>query len=115
MTVNGYGCVVTWDGETLRAKGTNKMAHRALMGYNPDGYTDKELNRMRASEKIANVAQIADELVLDRDAFTVAKFKTGNPFTNGALVLRDNDGRTYQLHFRRKDNTAFEELRAALG
>lgn len=114
MTVNGYGCVVTWDGETLRAKGTNKMTHRALMGYNPDGYTDKELNRMRASDKIAKVVQIADELVLDRGTFTVHKFKTGNPFTNGNLVLQDDTGRQYQLHFRRKDNDAFTTLANAL-
>lgn len=114
-TVNGYGCVVSWDGETLRAKGTNKFAHRALMGYNPDGYSDKELNQMKASDKIGAVIAIRDELVLSRGEFTVDKFKTANPITNGVLTLRDNDGAKYHLHFRRKDNGAFTALRAALG
>lgn len=34
MQIKGYGVTVAWDGQTLRAKGTNKLAHFALLGQN---------------------------------------------------------------------------------
>lgn len=112
-TFNGYGCVVTWDGETLRAKGTNKFFHRTLMGQNHE-FTREDSEGMLPGEVIANVMTIPDELVLKRDEFEIEKFKTGNPITNGNLILRTDKGVKYQLHFRRKDNAAFTELHDAL-
>lgn len=112
--IKGYGCVASWDGQTFRAKGTNKFAHRALMGYNPDSYTDEELNEMGGREKLQAVKKIAPELVLNRDSFRAEKFRRGNMARNGLLVLRDNDGFKYQLHFRNKQYDAFAELEASL-
>lgn len=87
-------CEVSYDGHTLRAKGTNKVGHIALLGEDSKHLT---------------------ELVLTRDQFEVEKFKTGNVAINGNLVLRDTNGRKYQLRFRKKDNTSFEGLASALG
>lgn len=95
MEITGYGCHVTWDGQTLRAKGTNKATHIALMGDDAGAY---------------------GELVLPAGSFRVEKFKTANIAINGNLVLVANDtGRKYQLHFRRKHNEDFEALAEALG
>ena len=122
MKVNGYMIEVEWDGQTLRARGTNKASHRALMGQ-----TDVDVNEYVSEDQsktdmvkggvaaIRDTHRIADELVLDADEFTVEKFKTANPLVNGNLVLRDVRGRRYQLHFRRKHNDDFTALAQALG
>ena len=95
MEITGYGCHVTWDGQTLRAKGTNAITHKALMGDDSASH---------------------GEVVLPAGQFRVEKFKTANRMVNGNLVLVANDtGRKYQLHFRRKHNEEFEKLTEALG
>lgn len=57
---------------------------------------------------------LPEELVLDRDAFTVTKFKTANIAVNGVMILRTDDGKKYQLNFRRKHNADFERLAQSL-
>lgn len=138
MNVDGYGCVVSWDGETLRARGTNKGTHRALMGMNHDMTEDDaqaigdrtalaiaKQDKARLSGVVAASAQglreavsetlrIPAELVLARGEFTVDRFRKANMAVNGNLILRTNNGVKYQLHFRRKHNAGFEALHAAL-
>lgn len=122
MKISGYMNEIEWDGQTLRARGTNKTSHRALMGQ-----TDIDMNDYVTEDQskvgmvkglgaaIRDTHRIADELVLDAGEFTVEKFKTANPLVNGNLVLRDARGRKYQLHFRRKHNDDFTALARALG
>ncbi|WP_193510485.1 hypothetical protein [Cryobacterium sp. BB736] len=112
-TIEGYGCVVSWDGNTLRAKGTNKFTHRALMGQNRD-LKESDIDGMTSKEVVSAVMTIPDELTLTRGQFTVEKFRLGNPVTNGNLMLRTDDGVKYELHFRRKSNADFEKLVGAL-
>lgn len=114
IEVTGYGCEISWDGEVLRAKGTNAFAHRALMGQNRD-FGGNDAEGMTGGEVTKKVMEIPAELVLNREEFTIEKFKTGNPITNGTLTLKTNQGVKYQLHFRRKDNDSFTKLRESLG
>lgn len=121
MTINGYGCTATWDGQTLRAKGTNKVAHFALMGQNEvdiDSHIEGAKNGTEAAKGLKSAWDEANnipaELVLPREAFEVEKFRPGTMLTNGRLVLRTTAGRTHELHFRKKHNSDFEALHAAL-
>lgn len=113
MDIQGYGCTVSWDGQTLRAKGTNKMNHLALMGPNRD-LSGTDLRSITVGSAVASAFAAPDELVLDRDAFTVETFKQANVLVNGNLTLRTSDGIKHQMHFRRKQNADFEELANAL-
>jgi len=48
MKLKGYMCEVEWDGQTLRARGTNKAAHLALLGPNQidaDNYVQQDQRR----------------------------------------------------------------------
>jgi len=126
MKITGYMNEVEWDGRTLRAKGTNKAAHHALLGVNDVDFEDyvkkdeaKSLGaaevRARGKQAIKDTLSVPDALVLDADEFTVEKFKTANTLVNGQLVLRTREGRKYQLHFRKKHNDDFAALAASLG
>lgn len=110
----GYGCKVNWDGDTLRAKGTNKLTHRALMGQNRQ-FSQEDAEGIEAREVVSKVLEIPDELVVKRQDFEVEKFKPASALVNGVLALRTTDGIKYQLHFRRKDNEDFTRLRDLLG
>lgn len=122
MKISGYMSEVEWDGQTLRARGTNKAAHLALMGPNEvdaDAYVQADQSRgdmvKGGARAIRDTAALPSELVLDADEFTVEKFKTANALVNGQLVLRTREGRQHQLHFRKKHNQDFTALAAALG
>lgn len=122
MKIRGYMVEVEWDGRTLKARGTNKAAHFALMGQNDvnvHDYVREDQTRMDmvkgGAAAIRDASDLPDELVLDADEFTVERFKKANAIVNGNLVLRDVRGRKYQLHFRRKHNDDFAALANALG
>jgi len=122
MKVSGHMNEIEWDGQTLRARGTNKAAHFALMGQNDvnqDDYIRPDQSRgdmVKGLGKFAkDSAAIPDALVLDADEFTVEKFKTATALVDGQLVLRTREGRKYQLHFRKKHNDDFAALAASLG
>lgn len=122
MKISGYMNEVEWDGQTLRARGTNKAAHLALMGPNDvdaDAYVQADQSRGEmvrgAARAIRDTGALPDELVLDADEFTVEKFKQANALVNGQLVLRTREGRKHQLHFRKKHSQDFAALAAALG
>lgn len=122
MKVSGHMNEIEWDGQTLRARGTNKAAHFALMGQNnvnQDDYIRPDQNRGDMVKGLGKFAKdstaLPDELVLDADEFTVEKFKTANALVNGQLVLRTREGRKHQLHFRKKHNQDFTALATALG
>lgn len=122
MKIQGYMVEVEWDGQTLRARGTNKASHFALMGQNDvdvDEHVRPDQSRTQMAKgtaaAIRKMSAIPDELVLDRADFTVEKFKLANPFINGNLVLRTAAGRQHQIHFRKKHNEDFATLAAALG
>ena len=122
MKVNGYMNEVTWDGQELRAKGTNKMSHRALLGYTDVDLRDHlpedpaelealgiEEVRRRGKQAIKEVSKLPDELVLAAADIDNVTLKRATILTNGVLVV-SSGGRKYQLHFRRKSNDDFERL-----
>ncbi len=122
MKITGHMVEVEWDGSTLRARGTNKASHFALMGQNDvdvDEHVQRDQSRVDmvkgGAAAIKQMSAIPDELKLSRDEFTVEKFKTANAFVNGNLVLRTTAGRKHQIHFRKKHNADFEALAAQLG
>lgn len=120
--IKGYMNEVSWDGQTLRARGTNKTSHFALMGGNDVDATkhiredDSRVSQVKGiGSATKEMLDLPDELVLDRDEFEVEKFKKANALVNGQLVLRTREGRKHQLHFRKKHNDDFTALAAALG
>lgn len=82
-----------WDGQTLRARGTNKAGQMALRGDRRD----------------------EGDVVLTRDDMTSVRFKEAGRMVNGNLIVTATDGAKYQMHFRRRDNDAWRELASALG
>lgn len=126
MNIKGYMNEVTWDGSTLRAKGTNKAAHFALLGpqdVETDDYVTKEEAKSKGAghtwkqggKAIADVYRTPDELVLTRDDMASVEFKQATRLTNGRVRIRTHVGGDHQLHFRRKGNDDFEALARELG
>ena|SRR5690625_3138202 len=126
MKVNGYMNEVTWDGQELRAKGTNKMSHQALLGYTDVDLRDylpedpAELEalghaevRRRGKQAVKELSNLPDELVLAAADIDHVTFRRANILINGVLVI-SSGGRKYQLHFRRKSNDDFERLATEL-
>jgi hypothetical protein len=87
VKVTGYGVVAEWDGQTLTATGTNTAGRAALGG---------QVEVLRAD--IAGAA-----------------VKPASGMTNGRLTVTTGDGARHHLHFRKKDQPAWQELAAALG
>lgn len=91
MDVEGYMVQVSWDGATLRAHATKKMAAVALMAEN-----------------------YREDLVLTREHIASVGWKAANPMVNGALTLTTVGGSRHVLHFRRKQQGGMQELYDAL-
>lgn len=91
MHLEGYMVVVTWDGEWLVATPTNKVARLALTG--PGG---------------------EERLALHREQVASVQHKGASLLTNGCVTVEAHDGRSYQLHYRRKAGDGFAALAAAL-
>lgn len=91
--IEGYGVRVDFDGETLRARGTNKVTHVALLGPDKD----------------------QPEAVVPRSEIRDVRFKDATRITNGNLIVETTGGKKYQLHFRRKQADDFRQLADALG
>lgn len=114
MKISGYMNEIEWDGRTLRARGTNKTSHFALVGGTELTDRDKALLSDAEQRKKAYTPRV-DELVVDAAHLEVMKFKGANALANGHLQVRDTrDGREYTLHFRRKQAADFQSLRDAL-
>lgn len=90
MAIDGYMIEVDFDGETLRVRGKNKAARVALAGQDH-----------------------GQDIVLRRDEIERVEFKGASVLTNGNLRVTGR-GKTYQLHFRKKQGAAFEQLAAVL-
>lgn len=132
ITVHGYMCEASWDGRELRARGTNKAAHRGLIGYTdvdeerinkplvhkPDSFDDLKTatkdSLREAGEVLRDLARIPDELVLPAGTFRVIQVKQPSRLLNGRIVIQTDAGRKYQLHFRRKQADDLNRLAAAL-
>lgn len=93
MTIEGYLIDVDFDGDTLRARGRNKVGHVALLGPDKD----------------------QPEAVIPRTEMETVTFKDASPLVNGKIVIETNGGKRYQLHFRRKQAKPFRELAKELG
>lgn len=82
---------VTWDGEWLVAVPSNKASRFALLG--PGG------------EK---------RLMLHREQVASVKHKGPTLLTNGTVTVEAHNGRSYQMHYRRKAADGFSALAADL-
>lgn len=92
-TIRGYMVEVDWDGETLRARGTNKVSQVALRGPNAD----------------------LGDVVLTRSEMASVDFKDASRMVNGQIKVTAATGEGYQLHFRRKQAEPFRWLARELG
>jgi hypothetical protein len=90
LHIEGYMVEVDWDGQTLRAHPTNKMSQVALNAGRRDDV-------VLAAEDIASIG-----------------FQPATPMTNGSLTIGASNGKSYQLHFRRKSSDDFARLRDSL-
>jgi hypothetical protein len=88
MQVRGYLVEAEWDGQTLTARGTNKMGQVALRGED----------------------HWEGDVVVARSDMASIKLKPASPIFNGNLVIHTTGGKKYQLHFRRKSRAEFTEL-----
>lgn len=91
--IEGYLIEVTYDDRVLRVRGKNGVGRLALAG--PD--------------------HAQGDVVIPRDAIASVTFHGANPLVNGNLVVTTSERRTYQLHFRRKQQADFERLAHELG
>ncbi|GAA4217729.1 hypothetical protein [Actinocatenispora rupis] len=91
MEFDGYMIHGSWDGSTLRIRGTNRAAHLALAGHG------------RTEEVAVQTSQI-----------TGLKLRDARRLINGELVITTLTGQKYKLHFRRKQAETFRRLEAAL-
>lgn len=89
--IRGYMVEVEFDGQTLRARGTNKAARVALAGEDHE-----------------------QDVVLPRDQIQQVNLKPASMLVNGNLRVTSTAGKTYQLHFRKKQTADFEQLAQAL-
>jgi hypothetical protein len=85
--MDGYGIIVDFDGDLLQVEPTNKFAKSAL----------------GTSHMSIAVGDIAS-----------ASIKPASVLTNGHLDVVCRGGHMYRLHFRRKQEPSFQELRRAL-
>lgn len=92
MDVKGYLVEATWDGVTLRARGTNKAGHVALLGVDKD-----------QPEAVIPVTDMAS-----------VELKDASRLVNGNLIIKTTGGKKYQLHYRRKSADDFHALHAAI-
>lgn len=91
MELTGYMCQVSFDGQTMTARGTNRASHAALVGPGNDG-----------------------DLVLPVDQATGVELRDATRLVNGRLTVTDSSGTRHVLHFRRKGSEGFRELAAQL-
>lgn len=97
MQVRGYMVEAEWDGQTLVARGTSKAGTVALLGaeYGVGGASEMRLPR----DEVASVVNVPP--------------KVGG-LVNGEVVVTSTAGRTYRMHYRRRDAQAWAGLVAAL-
>jgi hypothetical protein len=131
-TFKGYGCEVQWDGTTLKARGTNKNTHFALLGgthIDPDksatsvaaaaweespGSTVEGLKAVAiaAATDVKAIFTPPEYLILTKDQITIEEYN-GKPnlFVNGKLVIRETaTGRKHEFHFMKKHQADFDQL-----
>lgn len=83
----------TFDGATLTVHAKNKAARVALLGEN----------------------HVDGDLVLRREQIAGVRLKEASMLVNGNLRVDTVDGKTFQLHFRKKQAEGFSKLAADLG
>lgn len=88
--IQGYMIDVDFDGTTLRVHGRNKAARVALNGEDHE-----------------------QDVVLDRGSIERVELKSASALVNGNLRVTAG-GRTYQMHFRKKQAADFEALAGQL-
>jgi hypothetical protein len=93
MKVDGYGSTAEFDGHTLTLTATNRASRVTLHGLDSKG---------------------TDRAVIPVESITSVRLKDAGGWTNGNLIIRTNEGRKYQTHFRKKQGEGFAELAAAL-
>ena len=87
MRTDGYMIEAEYDGATLRVRGKNKPARIALAGQDHEG-----------------------DVVIPADQIAEVTLKDASVMVNGNLRVSTVAGKTYQLHFRKKQAKDFRAL-----
>ena len=90
-----------WDGQTLRMRGSNKASHYALAGFTSDPESGMPVRH-------------EGDVVVERADIASVDIKDASRLTNGCLTITTRAGRTFQMHFRRKQAGDFVALAQAL-
>lgn len=85
--MDGYGIIIDFDGDLLQAEPTNNFAKSAL-------------GTSHMSIAVGDIVSVS--------------IKPASMLTNGHLDVVCRDGHMYRLHFRRKQEPSFQELRRSL-
>lgn len=93
MKVEGLTVTADWDGTTLRARGRNGPAHR----------------------KFARDIAHEGDVLIPRNRVVRAWMRPATRMTNGLLGVRTDDGRTFEIQFRRKQAEGFDRVARDLG
>jgi hypothetical protein len=134
-TFKGYYCEVQWDGITLKARGSNKAAHLALLGPADEAaieaaalasidkhFDDVDRGHIEQVKVITVMARtavvgfkaafdLADDLILTRGTFTVTEYTKPTLFVNGKLILTETaNERAHEFHFLKKHLADFDAL-----
>lgn len=104
MKVNGYMVEVELTDTELRAKGTNKASHAALV-------TAEEL----AAATVEKDEAWKDVVVIPRGDIAAVENKRASALVNGRVTVTTAGGRQVQLHYRKKSNDDFAQLADQLG
>lgn len=122
-SVQGYGVVADFDGQTLTLRATNAAARAALLGTKSlaavaDRFAERAEEQAAArGEQIAlpRLSVAGDSIAIPLHAIVSIDLKRANVVTNGNLIVHTADGKKYQAHFRRKQAAGFAALFADLG
>jgi hypothetical protein len=97
LSAKGYGIEATLTPHELRARGTNKATHLALVG--PESPHEEDGHLVLPLDQIASVQHTRPKMA---------------GFVNGHVVVRTVDGRKYEMHYRAKKQAGFADLGDAL-
>jgi hypothetical protein len=108
VEVTGYMIDVQCDERTLRIYPKSKAARFALTGAETRAVTN-DGGHVRLKTRLSD-----GDVTIPRASLTGVAFKGASMLTNGRVTVATDDV-TYQLHFRKRQQSAFETLALELG
>ena len=106
--MDGYMIDVQYDGQMLRVHPKNGAARFALTGAKSEAVMGED------GEAHVQTTRGARDVEIPKVSIADVRFKGASMMVNGNLRVRTVAGKTYQLHFRKKQAEGFRALAADL-